>query len=202
MKYTESDLLLHFDDALRVRKFDDSRYFQILSGLGLKGVDFIAIDSNNRLYLIEVKNFKKRAKSPVPPDTYDLIGDFPPLQDHFVRKIQDSCQLIEVIYKYLHRKWWLKIAISLGQHFPFKLAQNKDWRFWLDAYDVLKSNPSKVECILLLELENEYPEISSAELDQLPNKMMTYFNEMLLSNFDTVSICDLDGFQNKFSRIR
>ena len=94
MKFLESDIHFEFGENCLVKKFDEHRYYNILSGSGLKGVDFIVLYQFRQLVLIEAKNYKQRSFSPVPPDVTDLIGNPVPLAQQFGSKLKDSLTLI------------------------------------------------------------------------------------------------------------
>ncbi len=191
MNYRESDLNIDFNLSWRLRRFDTSRYFKVLSGLGLKGVDFIAIDMEKKLYLIEVKNYKKRVKSPVAPDVSDLLGTNPALQDHFIKKIENSSQLLEVINKYMNRKWWYRLLFKFRLSISTQIGNKSDWSFWLDAFHILTNKPQNVNCILLLELDESYLELDPIVLQNLPKAILAYCKPILNEKFGHVEICNL-----------
>ena len=198
MKYKESDLNISFDPSWRSRRFDTSRYFKALSGLGLKGVDFIAIDDEHRLYLIEVKNYKKRLRSPVAPDISDLMGDVPLLQYHFVDKIDDSRQLLEVIYKYLHRKWWYRSLFRMRNLLTTSVVQSLEWVFWYDAFKIANTAHTDVYCILLLETEDYYPALSKKQLTEHVENLLYHSSFALRRNTGSVEVLDLDQWEQKY----
>lgn len=197
VKYKESDLNISFDPSWRVKKFDASRYFKLLSGLGLKGVDFIALDKSGQLFLIEVKNYKKRLKSPVDPDISDLIGKSPNLKNHFVQKVEDSCQLLEVIYKYLNRKWFYRLMFKYRHTIPKAWIENSEWTFWFDANHLL-ANPNNLNCVLLLELERAYPTFKREELSDLPKNLLGDFKKVLEERFKSIEILNLSQWHDKY----
>jgi len=59
MTFLESGLQFDFTPTnWRVMKYDTHRYFKILSGAGLKGIDFIGIHKEEALIFFEVKHFR------------------------------------------------------------------------------------------------------------------------------------------------
>ena len=200
MKYRESDLNICFDPSWRIKRFDNSKYFKLLSGLGLKGVDFIAIDVHEQLYLIEVKNYKKRIESPVAPDISDLYGDFPLLQNHFVAKIKDSNQLLEVIFKYLNRKWWYKWMFKMRDLIPADVANSFEWAFWYDSYRISNQDPQKVSCILLLETEDSYPDLGKQHIKDLPTILLKHFDLILGERTGSLEVLDLAHWHKRYFR--
>lgn len=167
MKFKESDIEFEFGRDCLVKKFDEHRYYNILSGSGLKGVDFIVIYKNEFLYLIEVKNYKKRSFSPVAPDVSDLLGDPCPLVDQFVEKIQDSITLINVVKKYLAKKWWFGLTEWIKKMLPEDYSLNRDMDFWLKAKAIIENDKSKLQTMLIIDFDEKYESLSSAEIAQL-----------------------------------
>ena len=45
--FIESDLQFYFPDHWAVREYDNHRFYKNLSGLGLKGLDFLVLDPEN-----------------------------------------------------------------------------------------------------------------------------------------------------------
>jgi len=150
-KFIESDLQFSFNQDWVVKKYDDQNYFKLLAGQGLKGVDFIGIYKENFLYLIEVKNYRKRAYSPAAAIWTDLEGALPPLALTFVKKIDDSLKLIRVVERAQKRKWWLRLLYYV-QDFTGDKRLNKDWKFWRRVYE-LSTQASTVYSVLWLELD-------------------------------------------------
>ncbi len=126
--YTESNLSFNFPEEWIVRKFDDTAAYQSLSGRGLKGVDFIALSPDGRLWLMEVKNYrprkskdrKFRAKRRSP----DELGK------HVWTKFKDSHRLLQIVDAALRRKWWFSIWNSYRRIFP---AAHSNYWFWIEA---------------------------------------------------------------------
>lgn len=151
--FTESDIEFTFGTDWIVKKYDDHAYFKILSGHGLKGVDFIGIYKNESLYLIEVKNYHKRSYSPVGPDLSDLEGVNPLLGLNVHGKMEDSLRLIRIVNQYLVTRWWFKIAFFFRNTFNNK-GISKDWHFWSRAGELSKDAQS-VFPVLWLEVDSK-----------------------------------------------
>ena len=149
--FRESDIEFTFGADWIVKKYDDHTYFKILSGYGLKGVDFIGIYKNEGLYLIEVKNYNKRSYSPVVPDLSDLEGQNPLLGSDIHGKIEDSLRLIRIVNKYLKTRWWFKISYLVRNTLKNKTIK-KDWHFWTRVGE-LSENAQNVFPILWLEID-------------------------------------------------
>jgi len=152
--FKESDLQFTFSEGWVVKKYDDHAYFKILSGHGLKGVDFIGIYENKQVYLIEVKNYNKRSYSPVDPDWSDIEGETIPLASAMHNKIEDSLRLIKAVNSYLSKRWWYRSASWLRT----VLGNNeliKDWHFWKRVGELLETS-NDVFPVLWIELSPDF----------------------------------------------
>lgn len=127
--FSESDLFFHFPDDWIVRKFDDTAAYQSLSGHGLKGVDFIALSPDGRLWLIEVKNYRPRyddtreyfAKRRKPDD----------LARHIWFKYRDSHRLMQIVAASLEKKWWFNVWKLYSRVIS---NPNSNYWFWVEAH--------------------------------------------------------------------
>lgn len=136
--FPESDLLFHFPDDWIVRKFDDTAAYQSLSGHGLKGVDFIALSPDGKLWLIEVKNYRPRyddakeyfAKRRKPED----------LARHVWFKFRDSHRLMQIVHASLEKRWWFSLW-----KFYRRLITNprSNYWFWMEAHN----RSEKTDCL-------------------------------------------------------
>jgi len=60
MIFKESDLTFNFSQKeWEIIRYDTHRYYKILSGAGLKGVDFLGIYQKNKVVFFEVKGTGK-----------------------------------------------------------------------------------------------------------------------------------------------
>ncbi len=145
--FTESGLSFRFPEDWIVFKYDEHRFYRYVSGSGLKGVDFIGVKGES-LYLIEVKNYADR----VSLDTYDpmeyLLNTVKEQAERYLRKLEDSLSLLNIIQQYYHRKWWYRKI-----YLPFlrKSKITSDLGFWTKAVE-LKDRPDCVTFLLWLEL--------------------------------------------------
>jgi len=174
---TESDLSFDFDQDWVVKKYDEHAYFKLLAGCGLKGVDFIGIYQHKWLYLIEVKNYKKRRYSPVDPDWADLVGDNPDLAKDFALKISDTLRLVSVVMTYLQRQWWYKI-VNRFRSFLGITKVNKDWHFW-QAVANIENDPSLVIPTLYIESSKVFLERYTQTENEFLIKMSNHINTIL-----------------------
>ncbi|NJC24839.1 hypothetical protein [Neolewinella antarctica] len=150
--FEESDLLFTFPDDWTVRSFDGTRAYQSLSGHGLKGVDFIAISPDERLWLIEVKNYRPRRKGSKeyranrkPPEV---------LAQQIAKKFTDSVRLIKIVNTYLRRSWHKRLLIW----YRTRVSANPESNYWfwsvahqLCTPDRNRDRAQKVEYVLWME---------------------------------------------------
>jgi len=124
--FQESDLTFYFPNDWVVRKYDDTVAYQSLSGHGLKGVDFIALSPDGKLWLIEVKNYRPRI-SPRDGREYRAKRKSPEnLAVDIATKFNDSKRLIRIVDIYLRRGWWRRLQL-----WWYRLrGPNLDSNFW------------------------------------------------------------------------
>ena len=144
--YRESDLEFVFPDDWWVRGFDQMAAYQSLSGRGLKGVDFIAISPDRKLWLIEVKNYRPRRRL----DREYRATRKPPakLAGDVAGKFTDSLRLIKIVNAYLHRSWWRRVQIWYRLNVRSNKASN--YAFWATAHH-LASRGLAPEFVLWME---------------------------------------------------
>ncbi|MEM9928948.1 MAG: hypothetical protein AAF840_03940 [Bacteroidota bacterium] len=147
--FPESDLLFYFPDDWVVRKYDDTAAYQSLSGHGLKGVDFIALAPDGKLWLVEVKNYRPRistrngkeyrANRPRPEE----------LAEHVAVKFLDSQRLIRIVDSYLRKYWWRRLQLWwIGWRGKARTSSN--YWFWSEAKRRC-AQPAKVVFVLWME---------------------------------------------------
>ena len=86
----ESGLVFTFPKNWVVKKYDEHRFYNYLSGLGFKGIDIIAITPERKLILIEVKNYINRFPQDGIDPTETLIENIDSFSEGYVQKFQDS----------------------------------------------------------------------------------------------------------------
>ncbi len=112
--FQEGDLSFSFAPShWAVKKYDDHPYFQGFSGVGLKGVDFIAIFENKKVLLIEVKNYQVKNEVIRAKEVANSLGDPDKIAAAVAQKFEDTLAGIKAIHTYYQRKnkqtWqWLK----------------------------------------------------------------------------------------------
>ena len=158
--FQESDLNFTFPDDWAVRQFDQTPAYQSLSGHGLKGVDFIAISPDGRLWLIEVKNYRPRFKA---EREYRATRRSPAdLADHVARKFSDSFRLIRIVGAHLMRSWFRRLSVWYRLRVRPNPASN--YWFWSRANTFV---PEAVVYVLWMETperKQDYDRQTASEL--------------------------------------
>lgn len=125
--FQEGRLQFRFSRQWLVRKYDDHTFYRGLSGLGLKGVDFIALPPEGPLLLLEVKHYfneHPQFRGPLDPTALPPVEE---LAAKLLQKGRDTHKAIVQIEAYLQRKflfrwlypWLLRCRWSAGS-----------WCFW------------------------------------------------------------------------
>ncbi len=168
--FTESGFEFSFASRWQVIRYDQHRFYSYLSGYGLKGVDFIAIDLKTRqLWLMEVKNFAPadwQGESP----TMDLVLSSPEdYAEEMIAKFTDSLRLLKVIHDFYQKKWWYRLFSPLIRRIlPFSYVAKFDFIFWPQAYQIVLQQAKEVNLSLFIEWRS-----------RVKNKQIEVFNEVL-----------------------
>ena len=149
--FLEGDLRFQFPPHWGVRQYDQHMFYRGLSGLGLKGVDFLLIDPTDggRLYFLEVKNYRTRTTE----DGTFIATPKPPrrLAKTVARKYVDTGRAVAAIYGYYRRQWWYRALESwLLQRSNFRY----DRVFWTRVQAMLEEGTA-VSVVLWLEVETK-----------------------------------------------
>lgn len=142
--FPESDLLFSFPDDWIVRKFDETRAYQSLSGHGLKGVDFIALSPDGKLWLMEVKNYRPRFANEVEyranrPDPEELAKQV-------AIKFTDTLRLLRIVNKALTAKWWFRLWQRFRSLVP---SRTSTYWFWTEAHKRMAEEQAMVYVLWL-----------------------------------------------------
>jgi hypothetical protein len=149
--FTESGLVFSFPDPWAVRRYDQHTYYRGLSGLGLKGMDFLAIDpaggEQGRLYCLEVKNYLTRHSE----DGVFVATPKPPAQlaQTIIDKYADTRRALRAIHGYYRQQWWYRLLeerLARSAHYRFERV------FWTQAFRLADSS-QQPQVILWLEVE-------------------------------------------------
>jgi hypothetical protein len=161
--FIESDLVFAFPEHWGVREYDNHRFYKNISGLGLKGVDFLLVDPSGagHLYLMEVKNYRTRVREGI---VYEAPLKSPEeLAATIAMKYEHTLRAIRAVHLYYQRKWWYRLlnrVIRKSQYTQY------DSVFWTQAYELARQ-PSQHTFLLWLETETE----DQAYEQQLQNSM-------------------------------
>ena len=105
----------------------------------MSGVDFAGLKDGTECYLIEVKNFKQYTSDASEKSIDDFV-------DEISEKAKDSIQLIEVIQKFLNRKFLYRLTYGLVRRYP---VLNKEWFFWSELYRTAITEKKAVFVLLI-----------------------------------------------------
>lgn len=134
-------------------RFDQHRFYRYLSGQGLKGVDFLAVDwATEELLLIEVKNFDPASWSGDSPTMQSVLEAPEKYAQKMVEKFTDSLKLCQIIYEYYQRKWWYKLyGKLLLKLIPFSFSPYLDFLLWNRLYHLIHAPQKQIHLLLFLE---------------------------------------------------
>lgn len=120
--FIEREVEVIFGKEWTVIKLDEHKYYKRLSGLGLSGVDFMAVHATFGLALIEMKNYTKGISSI--SEELDLIMS---------SKKRDTIQLIKIVNKYYQKQLYFRILRLIGWEYLYP----DSWIIWLKAKEHL-----------------------------------------------------------------
>lgn len=149
--FIESDLQFYFPDHWAVREYDNHRFYKNLSGLGLKGLDFLVLDPEDEghLYLMEVKNYRTRVREGI---TYEApLKSAEELAATVAVKYEHTLRAIRAVHLHYQRKWWYRLLHRMIQQSSYT---QYDSVFWTRAYQ-LAGQPAQHSLLLWLETEME-----------------------------------------------
>lgn len=150
--FQESNIDFSFPSAWAIRKYDDHRFYQGLSGYGLKAVDFVMLLPDGRLCLMEVKNYLPRTGTS--GQVHAVERKRPKkLATSLAKKYADSRRAINVIQKYYNSKWYFRWRYAVGRYFAFRYRS--DLLFW---QEVARRSQNDLPILVVLWLET--PELA------------------------------------------
>jgi hypothetical protein len=161
---SESHLRFTFPPAWVVRRFDDTAAYRSISGFGLKGVDFLCLAPDDQLWLIEVKNYRRRD-----PRHRTERRNPKGLAEHVGRKVTDSKRLIRILLRAMRKRWHLRLLFywyRLSRSLSGRPRPTFHYWFWLEA-DRRLEEARKVHVVLWLET----PERSTDYRDAVHNHL-------------------------------
>lgn len=158
MIFLESGLQFEFGPGWVVKKYDEHPYFRSLSGMGLKGVDFIAIRKEKELVFIEVKNYRTRY-NPDMNRSFDVAAKpAAELAYELKRKSEDTLLAMDAVLQYYYRSWWYRRLRRMWMRWPW-LQHNR--AFWSRADALVNQS---LHYIVWLALDMDDPEGYEEEL--------------------------------------
>jgi len=173
--FTESGLVFTFPKNWSVIKSDDHRFYNYVSGTGLKSVDFIALDGTKHMYLIEVKNYKDRFEDNGRTAMEPILANPKDFTKKIIQKFEDSLQLIRVIHKYYRRKFWFRRIQSFTlQGLRKRTNIPTNWKYWLASHDILTGQEKSITFILFIELDDD---LTTAETANFMGQTTEYLRQ-------------------------
>ena len=134
MEFIESGLHFRFGEEWVIKKYDAHRFYQGLSGSGLKGVDFLGILGEG-LFLFEIKNFRRRRQWQE-ENPLEAVLDHPSeFAENIAYKVEDTLLAIDAIWQYYNRKWLFRRLLPvvligvLAKPFVFQTSREHNI-FW------------------------------------------------------------------------
>ncbi|HMQ59306.1 MAG TPA: hypothetical protein PKE06_01495 [Flavilitoribacter sp.] len=154
LHFTESGLHFEFSGDWMVRKYDAHRYYRPLSGIGLKGVDFIGILDWQTLVLFEIKNYSTRISAtlgrpvPVEPKPPEELAEVMKL------KVEDTLQALRAIRVFYRRNWLYRVFLPLIR---YRRRLFPEPAFWTRAFE-LAGRLETVQAVLWGEFDDNPPD--------------------------------------------
>ena len=155
MTFIESGLEFHFNGEWNVQKYDAHRYYQGLSGAGLKAVDFIGILRDRKVVFLEVKNYRIRFSALSEPPIQPILNDPGLLAGAVARKVEHSLLAIDAIRQAFQRRWSYRLFFPFIRNWP---RLNTDWTFWSRVYDLVQDSQN-IQVALWMETEEPLPQV-------------------------------------------
>lgn len=177
MIFQESGLQFDFGQDWIVKKYDEHAYFQSLSGMGLKGVDFIAIRQGRELVFIEVKNYRTRYNAKMDQSFEVLVKPAAELAYELKRKSEDTLLAMDAVLQYYHRSWWYRRLRKVWLRWPW--LQHKR-AFWSQA-DALVDH--SLHFVVWLALDSDDPQAYQEEL-------LVHLQNLKIEAVDKISIAN------------
>lgn len=145
MTLTEETLQFHFDDGWSdLIKYDEHPDVRRASSKSLTCIDFLGIQRDSRVFLIEVKNFKGRPTS----QSASIIAKL--LPDSLSNEDKES-PLVKMIVKNV------KDSLLFISHYS-KRNQLEEADYWSAMSEKIVNLGHEIYVVLWLELDTSYPE--------------------------------------------
>lgn len=125
--WTEGQQQVIFPSGWQCIKLDNHRYYKRISGKGIKCVDFLAVDPNWGLYLIELKDYPKEAQIPSIDSNHNTL----------LAKKAGSIKLIQTVNAALKRQWYYRVIYLKLKIYRLCPAE---WHTWHLAEQCIEDN--------------------------------------------------------------
>ncbi len=150
--FTESGLQFTFSRDWVVKKYDSHRYYRGLSGRGLKGIDFIALNlKENLVAFFEVKNYRTRYNQNTGEPIYPVPKPASELAQALSGKVSDTLLAIDAITAYYQKSFMYRWLQPLYLHLPFYAG---DRFFWTKVENCIYQHENLVH-VLWVELQEK-----------------------------------------------
>ena len=179
-KFTESGIEFLFNEEWVVKKYDGHPYYKKISGLNMKGVDFIGIYKGESLVFMEVKNYRIRYLGKTLQGLYDVFDTPKQLAKKVLKNFNDSKNGILVINNFLSNNWLLKPILPLFKKIPLMKWKKNDTLFWLHCQQLIERN--QLTNILLLETNDKYPDYPHIDIRQFRKNLASHIKPAMLVN--------------------
>lgn len=124
--FKEGKLQFTFHESWLVRKYDAHTFYQGFSGVGLKGVDFIAVRPRE-LLLIEVKNYRHIRNGRRRAAVAQVLEDPERIGRSITQKGRDTLKAIRAIRTYYLRKWDYRWSVPFLKRFWWQWSDRSFW---------------------------------------------------------------------------
>lgn len=129
--YEESGIAFYFPRSWNVIKYDTHRYFQAMSGAGMRGADFIWLDASGVLTIMEVKHFRSFPASP-PSQTVTS-------PEHLTRavaiKLEKTLAGLRIVNRYLSGKQSFRLSRWLSRTTGISgFWWRQEWAIWSECF--------------------------------------------------------------------
>jgi hypothetical protein len=178
MTLTEENLQFDFDPTwTELVKYDEHEAIRKASGKHLTCIDFLGILDNDKVVLIEVKNYKNRPPiqyasivAKLSPDSQSTEDKEAPLIKTIVKNVRDSLLFIT---------------------FFSKRNQVADAPYWAGMKQKLEDAVNQIHVVLWLELETSYPNLPAKTLLVAKNAILNKLAQRLSWLTRNVVVADI-----------
>lgn len=178
----ESGIQFSFGKRWAVRKYDTHTYYRGMSGLGMKGIDFIGVLDGRTVYLIEVKNFERIPQLHLERTKDKLEGHSSYIILNFIEKVENTQEGIAAIDQYLSRKHYLKILFQLSLRWKYTTWLLRQERlFWMLVAHYIRCN--KVVTVFYIQLPKGFESYYESLYLDIQQQNSTY-QMLLMPNFN------------------